>query len=94
MKTNKLNTYTATLTGNLRDTAFNPKILLTNIDPNSELDRNHCWVDFTDTIAKIAPQGHSKPIKVSFQAKLKPYIKQGVESKFTLTNIQNIKRIR
>jgi len=92
MKT--LHTFTATLCGNKRDTNFDPKILLKDIEPNDTLDRDHCWVQLTQEIEKLAPKGHQKPVKVTFTASTKEYLKQGTTKGLTLTNIQNIKRIK
>ena len=88
-------TFTAKLTGNRRDISTgSPKALLTHIEPNEQLPRDHCWVDITETIADIQPAGHKKPIKVSFEADTKPYLKQGTIEAITLHNIRNIKRIK
>ena len=92
MKT--LHTFTATLCGNKRDTNFDPKILLKDIEPNDTLNRDHCWVQLTKPIEQLAPQSHQKPIRVTFQATLKKYLKQGTTESYTLQNIQNIKRIK
>ena len=84
--------YTARLTGNRRDisTAY-PKALLIGIDPDSELGRDHCWVQITDELAAIQPRGDHKPIKVIIEANIVPYTKQGKSAETTLSII-NIKR--
>ncbi len=81
------------LTGNTRDPEANAKMLLTQIEPNDQLDRDHCWVLITPNIAKVAPKPHQKGRKVEFEAELTHYIKHN-EKQTTLTNIQNIRRIR
>lgn len=83
------------LTGNKRDVATgSPKALITHIQPNDNLDRDHCWVELTGTIKAIQPKGHQRPRLVEFEADLKEYLKQGTIKQYTLTNIRNIKRIK
>jgi len=81
--------YTAKLTGNRREIhTTTPKCLLTNISPDNELGREHCWVDLTDELAAASPAGHEKPRTIRFEAKIKPYLKRGVHQALTLTNIK------
>lgn len=87
--------YKATLTGNRRDTATSsPKILIVHIDPESALGRNHCWVDATAELSAIQPAGHKPAIRVSFDADIEPYLKQGTIQQYRFTNITNIQRIK
>jgi len=85
-------TYTGYLCGNLRDTEFDPKILIKDIDPNTELGRDHAWVGLTSELDKIRPEGHKRPIKITFTATLKPYKKGGTKVQYTFKNITNIQR--
>lgn len=81
--------YTARLTGNRRDVeTLNPKCLIIDIDPSTELERDHCWVDLTPELTAIQPAGHQKPRKIRFTADLKEYPKRGTITQHTLTNIQ------
>ena len=83
--------YKARLTGNRRDVeTTSPKALITNIEPNSGLNRDHCWIDLS-LVESIQPLGHQKPIWIEFEADVKKYIKRGTETSSTLTNITNIK---
>ena len=82
--------YKARLCGNRRGVGTtSPKALITNIEPNSELDRDHCWIDL-EAVESIMPKGHQKPIWIEFDADVKKYIKRGLEDSYTLTNITNI----
>lgn len=83
-----MNRYKCKLTGNRRDVGTtSPKALITNIEPNSELDRDHCWIDLV-FVESIQPKG--KPIWIEFDADVKQYKKRGLEDSYTLTNITNI----
>lgn len=86
--------FTGKLTGNRRDVEAAPKALIIGIDPDTGLERTHCWVLITEYIANIQPRGHQKPIGVEFEAELKPYLKQGTIQQYTLTKIKNIRRIK
>lgn len=82
--------YKARLCGNRRDAeTTSPKALITNIEPNDELDRDHCWIDLV-FVESIQPKGHQKPIWIEFDADIKQYKKRGLEDSYTLTNITNI----
>lgn len=82
--------FTALLTGNRRDTnTGSPKALLNSI---IGLERDHCWVDLTPEIEVLQPRGHHKAIKVSFDAEIKDYLKQGSIQQQTLCSITNLKR--
>ena len=82
--------YKARLCGNKRDIGTtSPKALITNIEPNSELDRDHCWIDLS-LVKSIQPRGDQKPIWIEFDADIKQYKKRGLEDSCTLTNITNI----
>jgi hypothetical protein len=86
--------YTASLTGNRRETStLTPKALIINIDPTTELNRDHCWVGLTEEIERLQPAGHKPPIRITFEADLKPYLKQGTMESMTLTNLTNIKKV-
>lgn len=90
-----MNKYTAKLTGNRRIKGIStPLILLIDINPDSQLARDHCWVELTPELDAIRPAGHQKPKLVSFNADLKPYIKRAESQQYTLTNIYNITRIK
>ena len=82
--------YKARLTGNRRDVeTTSPKALITNIEPNDDLDRDHCWIDLV-FVESIIPKGHQKGIWIEFDADIKQYKKRGLEDSYTLTNITNI----
>ena len=82
--------YKARLCGNKRGIGtISPKALITNIEPNSELDRDHCWIDLS-LVESIQPRGDKKPIWIEFDADIKQYKKRGLEDSYTLTNITNI----
>ena len=82
--------YKARLCGNRRGVSTtSPKALITNIEPNSELDRDHCWIDLS-SVKSIQPRGDQKPIWIEFDADIKKYKKRGLEDSYTLTNITNI----
>lgn len=83
--------YQAKITGNKRGVeTTSPKVLLTQIKPNSTLDRDHCWVDITPEIRRLNIKGHHKPRSIAFEADLKEYLRRGTELSYTLTNIRNI----
>ena len=85
-----MNRYKCKLTGNRRDVeTTSPKALITNIEPNDELDRDHCWIDLV-FVKSIQPRGDQKPIWIEFDADIKQYKKRGLEDSYTLTNITNI----
>ena len=82
--------YKCKLTGNKRGVGTtSPKALVTNIEPNDELDRDHCWIDLV-FVESIMPKGHQKPIWIEFEADVKKYIKRGLNDSYTLTNITSI----
>ena len=82
--------YKCKLTGNKRGIGtISPKALITNIEPNGELDRDHCWIDLS-LVESIQPRGDKKPIWIEFDADIKQYKKRGLEDSYTLTNITNI----
>lgn len=82
--------YKARLCGNKRGVGTtSPKALITNIEPNNELDRDHCWIDLV-FVESIIPKGHQKGIWIEFDADIKKYKKRGLDLSFTLTNITNI----
>ena len=88
-----MNTYTGNLTGNRRGVGTTtPKVLITGINPDSELARNHCWVDITPAIEQLIPHGSAnRTVEISFSAKLKPYKNYLTgEVKYTLHKITNI----
>jgi len=81
---------TALLTGNRRGVnTSSPKALLINIEG---FNRKHCWVDITKQLAKLQPAGHQRPIKVRITAKVKEYLKRGVEPQQTII-VEDIQRI-
>ena len=83
--------YKARLNGNRRDVeTTSPKALITNIEPNDELDRDHCWIELS-LVKSIQPRGDQKGIWIEFDADIKQYKKRGLEDSYTLTNITNIK---
>ena len=85
-----MNRYKCKLTGNRRDVeTTSPKALITNIEPNDELDRDHCWIELS-LVKSIQPRGDQKPIWIEFDADIKQYKKRGLEDSYTLTNITNI----
>lgn len=85
-----MNRYKCKLTGNRRDVeTTSPKALITNIEPNDELDRDHCWIELS-LVKSIQPRGDKKPIWIEFDADIKQYKKRGLEDSYTLTNITNI----
>ena len=85
-----MNRYKCKLTGNRRDVeTTSPKALITNIEPNDELDRDHCWIELS-LVKSIQPRGDQKPIWIEFDADVKQYKKRGLEDSYTLTNITNI----
>ncbi len=85
-----MNRYKCKLTGNRRDVeTTSPKALITNIEPNDELDRDHCWIELS-LVKSIQPRGDQKPIWIEFDADIKQYKKRGLEDSYTLTNIKNI----
>ena len=83
---------TCKLTGNRRDIyTASPKALLIDLD-ESIIGRKHCWVDL-HLVESIQPRGHQKPRTISFECKLKPYLKQGKITQYTLKSIKNIQLI-
>jgi len=86
--------FTAKLTGNRREVeTLSPKALLIMINPNNELERDHCWVDL-HLVESVQPKGHQKPKLIRFDADLKEYKRRGIHLSHTLTNIRDIEVLR
>ncbi len=87
-------TYIAKLTGNKRGIGTTtPMVLLINIVPGHEFNREHCWVKLTPAIEALMPAGHKKPIQVQIEAELKEYTRGDGSLEMTL-DIQSIKHTK
>jgi len=67
----KLKNITALIHRNFRDTASQPKVLITDIQG---IERDHMWIEITDMISKFIPRSNRKPSKVQFDCQVREYV--------------------
>jgi hypothetical protein len=85
--------FTAIITRNFRDVnTSSPKVLLLQVQNDSAIFRDHCWVTISDTIKDFVPKKNHIKTKICFDAKVKEYQTYG-PVKQTLISIKNIRRL-
>ena len=84
--------FTATLTTNLRDTLYDPKVLLLNLQSNGELFRDHCWTAISEQLQlAISKLSNNKPQSISFTAKPRKYHR--TSDRLTISKLKDIQFI-
>jgi len=87
----KTYTFKAILTGIKRDTqTLSPKTLITNVESDGHVFRDHCWVETNHRLMKLVPQAHNKrKVRVTFTARVEEYM-SSEGTKVGLRHIRNV----